>query len=360
MRVYGLRSGMCTITHRVKLGSRVKRNNQFPVADIMKTTIQHARRLSPIHAAILSLTLCLAAGCSKQGETPATQVVAKVNGDEISIHQVNNALAQAGNVSPENVDAVRHEVLDKLINQQLAVQQAEERKLDRSTEVMMKIDAAKREILTRAYLGQVVASLPKPSEEEAKTFYQEHPALFSQRRIYNLHEIVIQNPHPPTEDMRQLIAGKSPDQIATELKQRNIAFNTSSGTRSAEQIALPILSGLADIKDGETGLVETPEALVILHVDTSRDAPVSEEAAMQHIPQYLANDRAKKAISEELERLKAKADIEYLDQTASAKAAAGKAQASNPSVTATKAAAVKPQPAEADAQSSTAKGIAGL
>ena len=350
---------MCTITHRVKLGSRVKSKNQFPVADIMKITTQPAR-LSPIHAAILGLTLCLAAGCSKHEATPATQVVAKVNGDEISIHQVNNALAQVGNVSPENVDTVRHEVLEKLINQQLAVQQAEDRKLDRSTEVMMKVDAARREILTRAYLSQVVASLPKPSEEEARTFYQEHPALFAQRRIYNLHEIVIQKPHPSAEDIRQLIAGKSPDQIATELKQRNIVFNTSSGTRAAEQIALPILSGLANIKDGETGVVETPEALVILHVDTSRDAPVSEEMAMQRIPQYLANDRAKKAISEELDRLKAKADIEYMNQTASAEAAAGKTQASNPGAAATQAASVKPEPAKPDTQSSTEKGIAGL
>ena len=327
----------------------------------MKTTTLHAGRLSPIPAAVLSLTLCLAAGCSQQqSEAQATQVVAKVNGDEISVHQVNNALAQMRNVSPENVDKARQEVLDKLINQQLAVQQAEESHLDRSTEVMMKIDAAKREILTRAYLSQVVASLPKPSEEEAKTFYQEHPALFAERRIYNLHEIVLENPHPPADEIRALVAGKSPDEIASALQQRSIPFNASSGTRAAEQIALPILGSLAKVKDGETSVIETPEALVILHVDTSRSAPVSEEAAMQRIPQYLANNRAKQAITEELDRLKAKADIQFMNQTASAEAATGTAQAGNKGRAAAKAAPTQPQPAEADAQSSTAKGIAGL
>ena len=328
----------------------------------MKTTTSHAHRPSPIRVAVLSLTLCLGAGCSSPQDTSsATQVVAKVNGDEISVHQVNNALAQLRNVSPENVDRARQEVLDKLINQQLAVQQAEESELDRSTEVMMKIDAAKREILTRAYLSQVVAALPKPSEEEAKAFYQEHPALFSERRIYNLHEIVVEKPYPPADEIRQLVAGKSPDEIATALQQRNIAFNASSGTRAAEQISLPILSGLAQIEDGETGVVETPEALVILHVDTSRSAPVSEEVAMQRIPQYLANNRAKEAINAELDRLKAAADIQLMNQTASAEADSGTTQTANEGTTAAKAAApAESQPAETEAQSSTAKGIAGL
>src|SRR5690606_2627957 len=151
-----------------------------------------------------------------------------------------------------------------------------------------------------------------------------------------------------------------PDEIAAALQQRNIVFTASSGTRAAEQIALPVLGGLADIKDGETGIVETDDALVILHVDNSREDPVSEEIAMQRIPQYLANDRAKKAITENLARLKAEADIEYMNPTASAEAATGTAQTGDEGATAAKAVPAQSQPAEVDAQSSTAKGIAGL
>lgn len=322
----------------------------------MKTNPQYIRRPSLHNLAILAAALCILAGCGKS-EHVATQVVAKVNGDEISVHQVNNALAQMGRIPPEDLDKVRREVLDKLINQQLAIQQAEDAKIDRSSEVMMKIDAAKRDILTRAYLSQVVAALPKPSEEEARKFYADHPALFSQRRIYNLHEIVLDTPHPSADEVRKLIAGKSLDEILATLKDKNITFNASSGTRAAEQIALPVLGGLAEIKDGETGVVETPKALLILHVDASQSAPVSEEVAMQRIPQYLANEQAKKAITEDLERLKAKADIKYMNETAQAAATDG--QAGTPQQAAAKPAAAAPA-AEPDASTSTKKGIAGL
>jgi EpsD family peptidyl-prolyl cis-trans isomerase len=324
----------------------------------MKTNPGFIRRSSLQNTVILSLALCVMAGCGKH-DPAATQVVAKVNGDEISVHQVNTALSQIGNIPPADVEKVRREVLDKLINQQLAIQQAEDKKIDRSTDVMMRIDAAKREILTRAYLSQVVAALPKPSEEEAKAFYTEHPALFSQRRIYNLHEIVLGTPHPSAEEVRQLVAGKSMDEIMATLKDKNITFNTSSGTRAAEQIALPVLNGLAEIKDGETGVVETPKALLILHVDASQSAPVTEEVALQRIPQYLANEQAKKAITEDLERLKAKADIKYMDQPTGV-ASAGGNQANSQQQTAAKPAEQPQVAAEPDASTSTKKGISGL
>lgn len=325
----------------------------------MKITLNRTRHATIPNTVALSLALLALAGCGN-GETAATQVVAKVNGDEISVHQINNAMAQLRNVTPENAEQVRSEILDKLINQQLAIQQAEERKIDRSPEVMVKIDAAKRDILTRAYLNQVVSALPKPREEEAKKFYNEHPELFAQRRIYNLHEIVLENPQISADELRGLVAGKSMEEIASILEQQNMKFSTNSGTRAAEQIALPVLAKLADVKDGETAVVEQPKALLILHVNASQSAPVSEELAMQRIPQYLANEQAKKAITDDLQRLKTEADIEYVTQTAKAETGAG-GLAKTPEKAAAKPAAPAAKPgSESDADASAAKGISGL
>lgn len=255
----------------------------------------------------------LITGCSEH-KKPATQIVAKVNNDEISVHQVNNAMAQYQNIPADKVDKVRSEVLTKLINQQLAVQQAEKHKIDRSVEVMMMLDAAKREILTRAYLNQVVAAVPPPSEEEVRKFYQEHPELFSQRRIYTLQQIVLTGSNLRTPELRQMAGTKSMEEIAAWLKKEDMAFMANAGTRAAEQIALPVLAQIASYKDGQTGLVETPEGVTIVHLLASKQAPVEESVALQQIPKFLATEKAKLAINADLERLKTMAKIEYLNE----------------------------------------------
>lgn len=253
-------------------------------------------------------------GCSKSADKPATQIVAKVNNDEITVHQVNTAVAKIPNVTQENLNSVRKDVLDKLINQQLAVQQAEKNKIDRSPEVMMMMDAAKREILTKAYLSQVVSSLPQPSEQEAGKFYDEHPELFSQRRIYKLQEIMIPAKDAPVAEIRQAVSGKSMEDMAAWLKSKSIPFNSGGATRAAEQISMPMLSQIATMKDGETKLVESPQAITLVHIVSSQLAPVDREAAMQRIPRFLANEQAKAAINQDLQRLKSSAKIVYLNE----------------------------------------------
>lgn len=262
---------------------------------------------------MIGLSLLMLSGCSDDAEKPATQIVAKVNDDEITVHQLNSAVAKVPNVTAENADAVRKEVLEKLINQQLAVQQAEKNKLDRSAEVVMMMDAAEREILTKAYLGQLVANLPQPSDAETGKFYDEHPALFAERRIYKLQEIVVPTKGAPVDQIKQQVSGKSMDEIANWLKSQNIPFRPNSATRAAEQISLPMLDQVASMQDGETKVIETPEAMTIVHLVASESAPVSKEIAMERIPRFLANEQAKTAINEDLERLKSTAKIEYLN-----------------------------------------------
>jgi hypothetical protein len=195
----------------------------------------------------------------------------------------------------------------------------------------MMMDAAKREILTKAYLSQLVANMPQPSEQESSKFYEAHPELFAQRRIYKLQEIVIPVKDAPVDEIRQLASDKSMDEIVTWLKGKNIKFRTGGATRAAEQISLPMLSQIASLQDGQTKVIEGPESLTIVHLVSSELSPVDKETAMQRIPRFLANEQAKEVINEDLKRLKTAAKIEYLNDFQSmAKEEAAAAAAATP------------------------------
>lgn len=305
---------------------------------------------------IFPLTLGLSACGSKEEKVPASQVAAKVNGAEISVHQINALLSKVNGLTNENAPQARKEILDRLVTQQLAVEQALGKKLDRNPDVLLNIEAARREILARAYLEQLAAANPKPTDDEVKRYYDEHPDLFSRRRIFALQELAIPANAGSLDGLKEFInSGKSMDDIVNWLKDHKIPARASQGNRPSEQIPLELLTKITQLKDGQTTLIETPQGSVVMRLAASQNAPVDEANAKPRIQQFLMNERNGKTVADELKRLKDAAKIEYIGDFAKQ----SEAPAAKPAPTA----AVEP-PKEGTATNSTAnaieKGVAAL
>lgn len=268
---------------------------------------------------LLPLAIGLTACDSKEPQKPASQIAAKVNSGEISVHQINYVLSRARtNVNaPEMAPKIRREVLDRLVDQELAVEQAVSKKLDRSPDVLMAIENARREILARAYIEQITAGASKPTIEEAKNYYSEHPQLFSERRIYNIQEIVLPATTGVSDELRQMLDGGKPmEDIANWLKGKEIKYASGSATRSAEQIPLELLPKIHPLKPGQGLVIQGPQSITLMRIAASQSAPVTEAAALPRIQQFLGNQRAAEAAREELEALKARAKITYMGEFA--------------------------------------------
>lgn len=300
---------------------------------------------------ITAAACLLATGCSKkEKEKAATQVIASVDGEEISVHQMNTILARAKGVTSETLPQAKQEILAGLVEQQLAVNLAISKKLDRSPEVVTAIENAKREILGRAALEQIAAAQPKPTDAEAEKYYNDNPALFAERRLFNLQEIAIRK---TGKDLGELAAransAKSMEEIASWLKSSGIEFSVNGGTRSAEQIPLEVLPKLHTLKDGQIGLIESKEAYLVMRLVASRLQPVTLEQAVPTIKVFLANQRGAEAVKNEKDQLKAKAKIEYFGEFAGGEAAF-KAKAEAEAKAAAEAKAQAAAKAKADAE----------
>jgi len=285
----------------------------------------------------LALTATLLAGCGDkedsdkkgEGEKAATQVAARVNAEEITVHQINNVLSRNRNIPPEAATQAKYEILDRLIEQQLAKQQAIEQKLDRKPNVVQAIEAARSEILARAYLDTIVAKQPKPTQDEVKKYFVDNPELFSQRRIFNLEELVIEKQENLAEKLGPQVAkARSMQEIANWLREQNIRFAPNSGVRAAEALPLNILPKMQTMKDGEMRMMEVDNRLYVFRLAASRSAPVTEAAATPRIQQYLFNRGSGDAVTAEIKRLKSAGNIEYVGEfSGGAAAAAAKTKA---------------------------------
>lgn len=308
-----------------------------------------------------ALTMSLASCGNKDDKKIATQVAAKVGSEEISVHQINQILSRTNTAgsSPQAAQTMSRDVLEKLIDQQLAVEQAIENKLHRSPDVVSQIEAARRDILARAYLQQFAGALPKPTPEEAKKYYSDHPQLFAQRRVFNMQELVAPVSPGVADQLRSFAAdGKPIEEAASWLKSKDIKFGGGSATRSAEQIPLELLARVHPLKDGQSLVIEAAKGITLLRIASSQLAPVDEAAALPRIEQFLTNQRAGEAVAAKLKQLRASAKITYMGEFVKPEGATSTEPAA-PASASTPAGAQAPASDE-KMQTAIEKGIAGI
>jgi hypothetical protein len=179
--------------------------------------------------------------------------------------------------------------------------------------VVQQIEAARREIIARAYLEKLSEGAPKPTPAEVEAYYQAHPALFSQRRVYNLQEINIEAAPEQLDDLKKALVGaKSFADFVAYLKSNNFRFNGGEAVRGAEQLPLASLDQFAKMKDGQAILNARPKGAQVIHLAGSRSEPVSLDRARPAIEQFLLNERKRKLIADDLLALRNAAKIVYV------------------------------------------------
>jgi EpsD family peptidyl-prolyl cis-trans isomerase len=267
-------------------------------------------RLTAALAAALAVAAC---GGGGGGEKKASQVVAKVNDDELSVHQINFVLQRTPGIPPERAAEARKEVLERLIDQELAVQRAKASKLDRDAEIMQRLEAARREVLARAYMERVAAQVPKPDANEVAKFFADNPALFAERRIWRLNEIVLPGQPPNWAGLaKQLALVKTAAEAADLLRRAGIDSAVATNVaRGSEGIPLELLPKFAKLKDGEVAIFQNGPQLVIAEIRSSQPAPLDAKQAGPAIEQFIMNRRRTDAAQSEMKRLRDGAKIEY-------------------------------------------------
>ena len=337
----------------------------------MTTRLQATARQRTLRSmALLPVVVAaaLAAGCgdkSSSGESKATQSAARVDGSEITVHQINQILERQPGLKPEQAEVASHQVLESLIDQQLAVAKAEEQKLDRDPQVVQMVEATRRSILARTYLEKAAASgAGTPSAEEIRKYYDEKPALFSQRKVYALQEFTVPVGGEQGKALiEQLKATRGPAQFVEVIKASGVKFNANQITQAAEGLPLGIIDPLSKVSDGEALYITGNDGFKALLVVASRSQPVAFEQAKPAIEQYLTAERRREFALKEMKGLRAAAKVEYLGKFVNKPAAAASgASAVTPETVTPVPSAATPAAASSSALDADAlrKGLSGL
>jgi len=267
----------------------------------------------------VALFAALLAACSAGKVSQPSQVVAKVNGSEITVSQLGEALLRrGGNASAQQVS---RQAIDALIDEQLLVKQALNSDLDRDPAVVQALERARRQVLAQAYAERMVFPREPVSAAEQIDYYKKHPELFEKRKVYQVVSYTVRAGDLSDVIRAQLGHVRSPDTVRDVLSAHKVAYDTQALTRAAEQLPLESLPDFAASAAGDLLIMAPRDGHTVMMLITGvQDSPIDLDRAQPIIQQYLVNVRNARALEEYLKQMRASAKITYFaDVTESAR-----------------------------------------
>jgi peptidyl-prolyl cis-trans isomerase C len=242
----------------------------------------------------------------------AGQAVVRVNGEEITILQLNDEQKRAGDKEGKQLVDTK-QLLESLINRQLLTEEGQRLNIDRTPDVLQAIERAKAQIISDAYLESIISRLPQPSQTEIEGYYQEHPEYFSQRKQYDMQQLIVAT-KDLSNDLKNIIgSAKTLDEVASWLDKRNVHYARGQLSRNTTDMPEQIVANLKEIKPGQLFIVTQRGNSLINSIVDIRNSFVNLEDAAPQIKRYLINKKSKDAVDAEVARLRSLANIEYLN-----------------------------------------------
>lgn len=258
--------------------------------------------------ALVAVAVLGLSACGGKEKAPG-QSIARVNGEEITVHQLNEELQRlAGQQGVSN-----KQVLDALIERQLVLGEALREKTDRDPNVMQAVERAKAQIYVQAYLQKKIGNGSKPAKAEVDAFFEKNPDLFAQRKQYDLKQLVIETKNYSAELGAAMDGAKSLDEVAAWLNAKSIPFTHAQMTRASTDLPPELIKTLKTMQKGQLFTVKEGARSLLISLHDVKDAAVTLAVATPQIEQFLMSKKSKEAGQAELARLRASAKIELLN-----------------------------------------------
>ncbi len=251
--------------------------------------------------------------CSK--EKGGGQSLARVNGEDITMLQVNDELAHANVPADQQQDASK-KILESLIDRQVIIDEAMREKIDRSPGVLQAIERSKANIIQQAYLEKVVSKVEKPTTAEMSDYFHKHPEIFGNGKLYHMNSLLIAGRDMDDKLKAEMVSAKSLEEIATWMTSHNVHFARGVASRTTMNMPPEMAARLISMHAGQMFVVNEGGNSMIVSISDIKDNPIAFEDAAPAIEQYFKVKNTQEVVDTEVKHLRSLAKIEYLNASA--------------------------------------------
>jgi EpsD family peptidyl-prolyl cis-trans isomerase len=264
-------------------------------------------------AGLLSLQAC--------GGDPTGQVVAVVNGEEITQAEINTEIAALAVPPTGNKEEIRRQILQQLVDRRLMAQVAKEEGFDREPDFINRERKMREELLVQMYGQKVADTIGIPDPATVRQFLAENPGKFAQRVNYTVDQVVFAYPSDP-KVMKALEADKTLADVERTLARFKVNYSRGNNSLDSRSVPAAALKQIQSLPAGEPFVIPVDGRVTVSVITGSQPVPTTEQEAAPLAAQEIRADTLSKALQARLDAARAKADVSYQDGFAP-KAASG-------------------------------------
>lgn len=260
---------------------------------------------------IISFTCALAALSLTACDKEATgQVAAVVNGEEITLQEIN---AELGSTPiPEGIDkkVVQQAALQRIVERRLLAQAARDDELDKTPDYLLRERQLRDALLVQLMGQRAERALKVPGQQEIDKFIAENPVMFGERKILAVDRIQFAMPKN-LDQLKSLEDDHSMEAVAGRLKQMGIEFNRDATQIDSAALGQQRLQQIRALPAGEPFVIPENGIVTVGVVTGERAEPVPAANARPLAVQALRNKQLSETIQQRLKQSRTNAEIAY-------------------------------------------------
>jgi len=261
------------------------------------------------HSVVATVVACgiLVSGCQRKAEG---QTVAVVNGQEITVPDLNFALSQIKVPADADKNAVKAQVLQRLVERRLLAEQARSEGIDKSPEFLNRQRQAEEQLLISMLEARRLNTAQLPSDREVQAFIASHPGMFANRETWRLDQVQYLTPKDPAI-IAEIQKTHGIDALIAVLQSHKIDFKRQQNPLDTAVVPPDLYSKLSTLPAGEPFVVPVGDRSVASAVVAKEPNPLAGDQAKPAAVALMRKQQTAKSLEGLLKSLKDSAKIEY-------------------------------------------------
>jgi EpsD family peptidyl-prolyl cis-trans isomerase len=256
-------------------------------------------------AASVAVAACHFPGLGGKPKAPTGQVVANVDGREVTLRELNAEMGTASYPDPRARKAAEQVALRNIVARIILADAARAQGLDKTPDFALQKQRAMDSVLAQSLQQKLISTVPQPTKEEAQNFIGSHPDIFLERKIFLVDQIRM--PRVPLAVLKTLEPLKTMEEIEAVLNKDNIPHQRGDATLDAVGADPRLVDFIVKLPPNEVFVLPSNDGLLVNRVKETKVSPFTGDAATAYAIKWLTRQRTQESVTKSFNQYLAQA-----------------------------------------------------